>query len=230
MEHAPRARHRRLMNHSTPQVAPAVLTFAQLLLSSTRRGARLARLLTAEQLREWPVSHGVTERAEQIVAELAANAALHGRVGSRLFRLTLTLDTTAGLLRIAVTDARGECLPLPPADDVTSLDAESGRGLLLVTVLADRWASSPIPLGARQCGPSVTGRGPARATHTRRQVRRDRTETASPTRREGRGREAAMNAPAVSVPVEPHHADERPYGRDAVLEPAAWRQLVQGAP
>ncbi|MEU9653180.1 ATP-binding protein [Streptomyces sp. NPDC048110] len=132
------------MNHTAPQVAPAVYTFAQLL-SSTRRGARLARLLTVEQLRAWPVPHGVTERAEQIVAELSANAALHGRVGSRLFRLTLTLDPTAGLLRVAVTDARGECLPSPSAACEAPLDSESGRGLLLVAALADRWGVEPYP-------------------------------------------------------------------------------------
>lgn len=49
----------------------------------------------------------MTERAEQIVPELAANAALHGRVQGRDFRPALTLDTTTGLLRIAVTNAKG---------------------------------------------------------------------------------------------------------------------------
>ncbi|MET8944777.1 ATP-binding protein [Streptomyces sp. NPDC004542] len=136
------------MKASTPQLSPVAHTFAQLL-SSTRRGARLARLLAAGQLRAWPVPPGVTERAEQIVAELAANAALHGRVGSRDFRLTLTLDTTAGVLRVAVTDARGERLPSPPADCGTPLDAESGRGLLLVTALADRWGVEPYPPGGK---------------------------------------------------------------------------------
>ncbi|MFJ1827137.1 ATP-binding protein [Streptomyces sp. NPDC088178] len=100
------------MNATTLQLTTAVHTFTQLL-SSTRRGARLARPLATEQLRAWPVSPAVTEHAEQIVAELAANAALHGRVNSRDFRLTL--DATAGQLRIAVTDARGERLPSPPA-------------------------------------------------------------------------------------------------------------------
>jgi anti-sigma regulatory factor (Ser/Thr protein kinase) len=132
------------MSASPPQLTATVNTFAQLL-SSTRRGARLARLLAAEQLRAWPVSPGVTERAEQIVAELAANAALHGRVGSRDFRLTLALDTAADLLRIAVTDARGGHLPSPPVECGTSLDAECGRGLLLVTALADRWGVEPYP-------------------------------------------------------------------------------------
>lgn len=95
------------------------------------------------------MSPGVTERAEQIVAELAANAALHGRVNGRDFRLTLTLDATASLLRIAVTDARDERLPSPPADCGPSPDSESGRGLLLVTALADRWGVEPYPPGGK---------------------------------------------------------------------------------
>jgi anti-sigma regulatory factor (Ser/Thr protein kinase) len=111
------------------------------LLPSTRRGARLARLLAAEQLRAWPVVPDVTERAEQIVAELAANAALHGRVPGRGFRLALTLDAATGTLRIEVTDSHGEKLPvLRPGPQA---DGESGRGLLLVAAFADRCGTEP---------------------------------------------------------------------------------------
>ncbi|EHN79921.1 putative regulatory protein [Streptomyces coelicoflavus ZG0656] len=113
--------------------------------SSTRRGARLARLLTYEQLRTWQVSPGVADRAEQIVAELAANAALHGRVQGRDFRLALANDSAAGVLRVAVTDARGDQLPSPVADLLSPPDDESGRGLLIVAALADRWGSEPYP-------------------------------------------------------------------------------------
>ena len=78
--------------------------------------------------------------AEQIVAELAANAATHGRVPGRDFRLTLYV--VGGTLRIEVTDTRGDRLPRParPASDATS-----GRGLLLVAALADRWGVIPGP-------------------------------------------------------------------------------------
>ncbi|MFR0353376.1 ATP-binding protein [Streptomyces sediminimaris] len=104
-------------------------------LSPTPRGARLARLLATEQLRSWGLP---SDPAEHIVAELATNAATHGRVPGRDFRLTLYV--VAGTLRIEVTDTRGDRLPCaqPPA-----ADAESGRGLVLVEALADKWGVAP---------------------------------------------------------------------------------------
>ncbi|MEU1575382.1 ATP-binding protein [Streptomyces collinus] len=108
-----------------------------LLLSPTPRGARLARLLAAEQLRSWGLR---LDPAEHIVAELATNAATHGRVPGRDFRLTLYV--VGGTLRIEVTDTRGDRLPHPtrPAPDATT-----GRGLLVVAALADRWGVTPGP-------------------------------------------------------------------------------------
>ncbi|MEU6239947.1 ATP-binding protein [Streptomyces sp. NPDC047024] len=105
-----------------------------LLFSSTPRGARLARLLAADQLRSWGLSSGT---ASQIVAELAANAATHGRLPGRSFRMTLALS--GGTLRIEVTDTRGDRRPECQEPDSY---AESGRGLLLVAALADRWGVS----------------------------------------------------------------------------------------
>jgi len=112
-------------------------------LSSTRRGARLARLPTVERLQAWQVSPSVTQRAEQIVAELAANAALHGRVQGRDFEVALTLDAATGTVRISVTDAQGEQLPIPRRDFEAPADSESGRGLILVAALAYRWGTEP---------------------------------------------------------------------------------------
>ncbi|MET7286446.1 ATP-binding protein [Streptomyces sp. NPDC005573] len=132
------------MNVTTTHPSTSIRTFAQQL-SSTRRGARLARLLTVAELNAWQVSLPVAERAELIVAELAANAALHGRVQGRDFRLALHFDPATGLLRIAVTDARGDRLPCPAADT----EAEAGRGLILVTALADRWGTDPYPPGGK---------------------------------------------------------------------------------
>ncbi|MEV2246947.1 ATP-binding protein [Streptomyces sp. NPDC049970] len=106
------------------------------LLSPTRRGARLARLLTTAHLSHWGLP---TESAAHIVAELATNATVHGRVPGRDFRLSLTVLREA-LLRIEVTDARGERVPpAPRSADLPRDEAESGRGLPIVGALADRW-------------------------------------------------------------------------------------------
>ncbi|MFC9491354.1 ATP-binding protein [Streptomyces hydrogenans] len=132
------------MEQMTPQLAATVHTFSQLI-SSTRRGARLARLLTMTELYFWGVPQDVTERAQQVVAELAANAVLHGRVPGRDFRLGLRLEAGTGVLRIEVTDARGERLPAA----VPSGGGDGGRGLPLVAALADRWGVSPAPPGGK---------------------------------------------------------------------------------
>lgn len=80
------------------------------------------------------------DNAAQIVAELAANASTHGRVRGRDFRLTLYV--IADTLRIEVTDTRGDRLPVLGRPDA---DSPSGRGLLLVDALADRWGVIPEP-------------------------------------------------------------------------------------
>ncbi|WP_329812270.1 ATP-binding protein [Streptomyces sp. GSL17-113] len=105
------------------------------LLSATRRGARLARLMTVAELS----ARGLpTESAALVVAELAANAALHGAVPGRSFRLRVSLHETA-LLRVEVTDARGERAPVAGPRQPPGADSEAGRGLVLVEALAERW-------------------------------------------------------------------------------------------
>ncbi|MET8812322.1 ATP-binding protein [Streptomyces sp. NPDC004549] len=152
---------------ATAQLAHLAGDFS-LLFSSTPRGARLARLLAADQLRSWGVPGG---KASQIVAELAANAATHGRLPGRSFRMALTLS--GGTLRIEVTDTRGDRLPECREPDPY---AESGRGLLLVAALADRWgvAEDSFPrkivwaeldLGTPEPGPPDDGSGPRDPRH-----------------------------------------------------------------
>jgi anti-sigma regulatory factor (Ser/Thr protein kinase) len=123
---------------STQLLSPTEHFIVQL--SSTPRGARLARLLATEWMRTREVPHRITEAAEHLVAELAANAATHGRLPGRDFRLVLRARCET--LRIEVTDTRGDDLPRHPAP---APDAESGRGLLLVEALADRWGVQPGP-------------------------------------------------------------------------------------
>lgn len=132
------------MNATTLHLGTTVRSFSQRL-PCTRHGASRARRLATGQLATWQMPPGIVERAEQIVAELAANAALHGRVRGRGFRLTLTFDAVTGVLRVALIDARGERLPVRSTDCEAAQDAESGRGLFLVTALADRWGTEPYP-------------------------------------------------------------------------------------
>jgi anti-sigma regulatory factor (Ser/Thr protein kinase) len=120
-------------------IQESVIPNFTVLLSSTPRGARLARLLAVQQLRDWQLP---LEAAEHIVAELAANAVTHGKVPGRDFRLTLYV--VGATLRIEVTDTRGDRQPRAQA---LTPDTESGRGLHLVGALADRWgvAEGPTP-------------------------------------------------------------------------------------
>lgn len=141
------------VNEEITQAAPLVRHFT-VLLSATRRGARLARLLTERQLADWGLP---SEAAEHVVAELAANAVLHGRVPGRDFRLDLRLDAF-GMLRIEVTDARGDRVPHIP--NSASVCAESGRGLLLVAAYADRWGVDEAPIPCKTVWAElVLGRG-----------------------------------------------------------------------
>jgi anti-sigma regulatory factor (Ser/Thr protein kinase) len=123
----------------TTQPPATIHTFTQRL-SPTPRGARLARHLALNQLHAWGIPHrsDASDAAAVIVAELAANAVTHGRVPGRDFELRLSLVT--GSVRIEVTDTRTG--PHPPAPGAVrqpeALD-ETGRGLVLVEALADRW-------------------------------------------------------------------------------------------
>ncbi|MFG3101313.1 ATP-binding protein [Streptomyces sp. NPDC048182] len=134
------------MNRLGPQLDTSVHSFTQLL-SPTRRGARLARLLGATALSAWGAPPELTERAELVVAELAANAVLHGRLPGRDFRLTLVYDPDGGRVGVEVTDARGDRLPSPVAPDAPL--ETGGRGLLLVAALTDHWETVPYPPGGK---------------------------------------------------------------------------------
>ncbi|WP_393056382.1 ATP-binding protein [Streptomyces sp. LN549] len=122
------------------QEAPASAPELSLRLSSTPRGARLARNLAVQQLTEWcgcPYDSDAARAVAVVTAELAANAVTHGRLPGRDFRLTLLLLSHA--LRIEVTDTRPERLPPTSVAGPMPADAASGRGLLLVESYAERW-------------------------------------------------------------------------------------------
>jgi anti-sigma regulatory factor (Ser/Thr protein kinase) len=134
-----------------PPAAPATPTEFALSFTSTPRGARLARLFVSHCLDSWghPYDSDVNETLTLITAELCANAVRHGRVPGRDFHVRLSTEADGKQLRLEVSDTRGERRPIivPPAD----LDAESGRGLLLVAALADDWGVTD-----RRPGPGKT--------------------------------------------------------------------------
>ncbi|MGW5637853.1 ATP-binding protein [Streptomyces sp. NPDC003832] len=113
-------------------------------IGATPRGAREARHLTLRQLALWgfPQEGEVSLAAQQLVAELAANAVTHGRVSGRAFELRLLL-LPEGTLRIEVSDARGD----RKLRYVSEPEGESGRGLILVTLLARAWGVARRDVG-----------------------------------------------------------------------------------
>ncbi|MEW1696729.1 ATP-binding protein [Streptomyces sp. NPDC091278] len=100
-----------------------------------RRSVPLARDFTRRALADW----GLDACADDVllcVSELATNALLHGVPPGRGYRLHLYLERP-GPLRVEVHDS-GEGTPA-----VREPSGESGRGLLLVDTLADRWGVGP---------------------------------------------------------------------------------------
>ncbi|MFB7517732.1 ATP-binding protein [Streptomyces sp. NPDC056144] len=126
-------------------------------LSSTRRGARLARLLAVQQLHDWGVTGSAALAVEQVVAELANNAVLHGRVPGRDFEVRM--ERAPDHVLVELSDARGERRPRPGR---TAVDAESGYGLVLVAALATGWGVrkrcvgktvwAVVPVGSQNAG------------------------------------------------------------------------------
>ncbi|MGW3413891.1 ATP-binding protein [Streptomyces sp. NPDC000888] len=117
--------------------------------AASPRGARHARRRAVRRMEEWgyPPESDASGTVALVVGELAANAVQHGRVPGHDFRLRLDLDGAAGLVRIEVADAATAKRP-PVAAPSSYPDDESGRGLLLVDVLAVRWGSVPRrPIG-----------------------------------------------------------------------------------
>ncbi|MEV6050824.1 ATP-binding protein [Streptomyces sp. NPDC052107] len=137
--------------HRSPSGSATTAEFA-MAFTSTPRGARLARLFVSHCLNSWghPCDSDVNETLTRIAAELCANAVRHGRVPGRNFHVRLTREADGERLRLEVSDARAERRP-SVTDSSTDPVTESGRGLLLVTALADGWGVTD-----RRCGPGKT--------------------------------------------------------------------------
>jgi len=101
--------------------------------------AGLARRLCDEACRDW----GFDSRAADcrlLVSELVTNAVVHARGAIRL-----EVEDGSGALRVSVSDGRRGLVDVQHPAPVDL----SGRGLLLVDAIADRWGTDQLPLGKR---------------------------------------------------------------------------------
>ncbi|MFD5252865.1 ATP-binding protein [Streptomyces bobili] len=110
--------------------------------------AEIGRGLVRDVLGVWHLD-GLADRAALIVTELIANACRHTPCSE--IRLTVARPD-ATRLRVGVVDREPARLPiLSQAAD----DDESGRGLLLVDAVADRWGYDLHGSGRRPWGKEV---------------------------------------------------------------------------
>jgi anti-sigma regulatory factor (Ser/Thr protein kinase) len=103
--------------------------------------AATAASLVRRELRRLTCSTGFARRlddAQLAATELVTNAVLHGREP-----ITVEIVVTADVLRVAVTDGSG----VSPSFSLLDPTAVTGRGLLLVASVADRWGVEPQPDG-----------------------------------------------------------------------------------
>ncbi|WP_078843911.1 ATP-binding protein [Streptomyces albus] len=110
------------------------------------RSVSLARKFTTATLASWGLD-GLTDDVRLCVSELATNALVHGTEPGRGFLVKLAHDDT--VLRLEVHDSRSlrRDSHRPRVHDPDPADA-SGRGLLLVQLLADAWGvESRQPFG-----------------------------------------------------------------------------------
>lgn len=104
-------------------------------------GVGEARHRMREQLRRNGVPETVVDDAVLILSELLSNACRHGRplgegmVGDGDVRAAWRVEAT-GRLTVEVTDGGGPTRPVPATPSVT---AHGGRGLNIITALADAW-------------------------------------------------------------------------------------------
>jgi len=92
-----------------------------------------ARLHAKHIFREWGLAH-LADDAELIVSELMTNALKAARVQHSIQPIILHLLASREYLMIQVWDA----LTAAPAPRPHAIDAETGRGLEIVTMLADK--------------------------------------------------------------------------------------------
>ncbi|MEU0369599.1 ATP-binding protein [Streptomyces sp. NPDC006283] len=122
-------------------VAQEVPTSSSMAVPHGPAGVGEARHRMREQLSRSGVSETVVDDAVLILSELLSNACRHGRplghadAGDGDVRAAWRVDK-AGRLTVEVTDGGGPTRPVPSTPSVT---ARGGRGLNIITALAQEW-------------------------------------------------------------------------------------------
>ncbi|MFB7634103.1 ATP-binding protein [Streptomyces sp. NPDC056149] len=101
-----------------------------------RRSVALAREFARTALADWDRKRGADD-VVLCVSELSTNALLHGVPPGRGYRLWLALGAEDKVLRVEVHDS-GDGEPRV-SEGGGAADEERGRGLWLVSALADAW-------------------------------------------------------------------------------------------
>lgn len=123
-------------------VAQEVPTSSSMAVPHGPAGVGEARHRMRDQLRTGGVAEAVIDDAVLILSELLSNACKHGRplgddtlAGDGDVRAAWCFDPS-GRLTVEVTDGGGPTRPVPATPSVT---AHGGRGLNIITALADDW-------------------------------------------------------------------------------------------
>jgi anti-sigma regulatory factor (Ser/Thr protein kinase) len=124
---------------------PASPRVCRVRLAAGLAAAKAARAVVETTIRAWrvPVDPDV---AVLLTSELVTNAVTHGteEAGSAGGFVTLAIACGAAGLRVDVHDGSGD---LPLLENPPEAEAETGRGLLLVTSLSAEWGFYRTPKG-----------------------------------------------------------------------------------
>jgi anti-sigma regulatory factor (Ser/Thr protein kinase) len=112
---------------------------ASLSLPPEPASAARARRFIADLCAATQMPSTLCETAALLVSELVTNAIIHGKTSA-----TVEVHRPADILRVSVRDASPA---LPPVGARPTLSAESGRGLTIVSVLADAWGIETVDGG-----------------------------------------------------------------------------------